>query len=209
MQPRLLLSCLLGCLLGLACLAPAASFPPPRSPLPPAPLRAAPSPPPVRVPPPPDSDKPDSDKWASQKALLASFAGSPPPVRVPPPPPSTPPPSTYALRASYLLSTTCSLSLLLSSLLYFLTSPPPTLSFSLGCSLGVAYVLSLSKFVSALGGTLGEASPSDAGAGAARFAFLGLLFVAIKALGVEPVPAVAGFFVYQLASVVEGQRRFQ
>lgn len=58
-----------------------------------------------------------------------------------------------------------------------------------------------------LGGSAADAETPGSGLGEARFAFLILLFVIVskfRSAGLEVVPTIAGFFTYQLASLIQG-----
>mmetsp|Transcript_20537 Transcript_20537/g.38292 ORF Transcript_20537/g.38292 Transcript_20537/m.38292 type:complete len:213 (-) Transcript_20537:47-685(-) len=119
--------------------------------------------------------------------------------------------SAYALRSSSLLKTTFLLSLSLSSLIYSLsTSPTIPLSYLLGSLLGVFYIRGLSSYVSTVGAqNVNEETLKEAGSGAGRFAGFLLLFVAARAFEEFNLGfGVAGFFTYQIASVLEGQREW-
>jgi len=128
----------------------------------------------------------------------------------------------YDLQTNYVITSTFTITSLIFSLLYALTTPTLSLSYLLGGACGFAYIVSLSKFVNTIGASaideLGELNPqavSDAGGGAARFAYLGVLFVLIKIGGggfdgsgiFTLIPAIAGFFTYQISTVLEGQRK--
>jgi hypothetical protein len=62
--------------------------------------------------------------------------------------------------------------------------------------------------VETIGGSVDDVDAvKGAGVGEARFAFLILLFIVVgkfRAQGLEPLPSIAGFFTYQLASLSQG-----
>jgi hypothetical protein len=75
--------------------------------------------------------------------------------------------------------------------------------------LGLAYAYGLGRYVEKFGGNTDEdfESAQGAGVGDARLAFLLLLIVFIgkfRSAGLVEVPAIAGFFTYQLASLSQG-----
>jgi len=74
---------------------------------------------------------------------------------------------------------------------------------------GLAYSYGLGKYVETLGGSAEDAGAvQGAGVGQARFAFLILLFVIVgkfRTQGLQEIPAIMGFFTYQLASLNQGE----
>jgi len=76
------------------------------------------------------------------------------------------------------------------------------------------YLRGLTSFVATIGKSAineqGEIDLSDAGGGSARFAFFALMFVLARAAGgkLALIAMIPGFFFYQIASVVEGQREW-
>ena len=147
----------------------------------------------------------NSEFWDSQRTLLGASSSLPPT-----------PAELYKKRTTSLLLTTLSLVLPTTSLLYLLLpSPTASLSFLLGGLLGILYCRGLTSYVSMIGGSAisssGEVDLSAAGGGSARFAFLILMFVMARALPgkVELIEAIPGFFFYQVASVIEGQRQWE
>jgi hypothetical protein len=92
-----------------------------------------------------------------------------------------------------------------------LPNPFVPLSYAVGATCGVAYAYGLSKYVETVGATVEEATEASegAGVGAARFAFLALLFVVVskfRSQGLLEIPAILGFFTYQIASLNQGLR---
>jgi hypothetical protein len=78
-----------------------------------------------------------------------------------------------------------------------------------GALFGTAYSYGLGKYVETLGGSAEDAGAvQGAGVGQARFAFLILLFVIVgkfRSQGLQEIPAILGFFTYQLASLSQGE----
>ena len=89
-------------------------------------------------------------------------------------------------------------------------TPFTALSYLVGASLGLAYAYGLGKSVETLGASVDDVSElQGAGVGEARFAFLILLFVIVgkfRGDGLQEIPAISGFFTYQLASLRQGLR---
>ena len=75
---------------------------------------------------------------------------------------------------------------------------------------GAAYAYGLGKYVGMVGGVDTEADAvKGAGVGQARFAFLIILFIFVgkfRSSGLMEVPAILGFFTYQLGSLVQALR---
>ena len=88
-------------------------------------------------------------------------------------------------------------------------NPFTPLSYLLGSVFGIAYSYGLGKFVETIGGSAEDAGDvQGAGVGQARFAFLILLFVVVgrfRSAGLQEIPAILGFFTYQLASLSQGR----
>ena len=85
-------------------------------------------------------------------------------------------------------------------------NPATAASFGLGTSLGLAYAYGLGKSVEQLGAMPTE-DLGGSGIGEARFAFLILLFVLVgkfRSEELQEIPAIGGFFTYQLASLKQG-----
>mmetsp|Transcript_13675 Transcript_13675/g.19727 ORF Transcript_13675/g.19727 Transcript_13675/m.19727 type:complete len:117 (-) Transcript_13675:61-411(-) len=90
----------------------------------------------------------------------------------------------------------------------FSESPFTPASYFLGSMFGLAYSYGLGKYVETLGGSADDANAVEgAGIGQARFAFLILLFILVgkfRSFGLQEIPAIAGFFTYQFASLSQG-----
>jgi len=115
----------------------------------------------------------------------------------------------YEARAKALISETFYFSVLIFSVLWLGSSNPFTpLSYLIGALLGTAYSFGLSKYVQSLGGNAEELEDVEgAGVGSARFAFLILLFIVVgkfRSVGLQEIPAIIGFFTYQLSSLSQG-----
>ena len=89
-------------------------------------------------------------------------------------------------------------------------NPLTALSYTVGALMGLAYTYGLGKSVETLGASIDDVEKvQGAGVGEARFAFLILLFVIVgkfRGDGLQEIPAIAGFFTYQLASLNQGLR---
>jgi hypothetical protein len=74
--------------------------------------------------------------------------------------------------------------------------------------LGTAYTYGLGKSVEALGGSAYDAEDvKGSGVGSARFAFLIVLFIFVgkfRTVGLQEIPAIMGFFTYQLSTLSQG-----
>jgi len=104
-------------------------------------------------------------------------------------------------------------SLIFSALWCFSSSVFTPISYFFGAGCGLAYSFGLSKYVESLGGSVdAQESVEAAGLGQARFAFLGLLIILVgkfRTFGLEEIPAILGFFTYQLASLSQALREFE
>mmetsp|Transcript_29629 Transcript_29629/g.60498 ORF Transcript_29629/g.60498 Transcript_29629/m.60498 type:complete len:241 (-) Transcript_29629:169-891(-) len=147
----------------------------------------------------------DENFWAQQKALAASIrddaAKSVREEQM----------EKFAKRRLALVTECLFFSALIFSFLWLICSSPfPPISYVFGATLGTAYSYGLGKFVETLGGSADDAGEvQGAGVGQARFAFLVLLFVFVgkfRGQGLQEIPAIAGFFTYQLASLSVGLR---
>lgn len=89
-------------------------------------------------------------------------------------------------------------------------NPLTAFSYTVGASMGLLYTYGLGKSVETLGASIDDTEQlPGAGLGEARFAFLILLFVLVgrfRGDGLQEIPAIAGFFTYQLASLNQGLR---
>jgi hypothetical protein len=92
----------------------------------------------------------------------------------------------------------------------FFDNPFVAFSYSFGATLGAAYAYGLGRYVEAIGGGMDDIeSMQGAGVGTARFAFLIILFIFVgkfRSVGLLEVPAISGFFTYQLATLTQGLR---
>mmetsp|Transcript_4676 Transcript_4676/g.6643 ORF Transcript_4676/g.6643 Transcript_4676/m.6643 type:complete len:226 (+) Transcript_4676:93-770(+) len=118
----------------------------------------------------------------------------------------------YDKKVVALVTETFYFSVIISSVLWLIASNPFTpISYLLGGVLGTAYSYGLGKYVQTFGGSVME--PEDikgAGVGSARFAFLILLFIFVgkfRSQGLQEIPAVFGFFTYQIASLSQGLKK--
>lgn len=114
----------------------------------------------------------------------------------------------YNQRANALVGDTAFTILLVFPTLWLcFDNPLLPLSYLLGATFGLAYCYGLGKYVATLGGSVDDANTlQGAGVGNARFAFLILLFIFVgkfRSYGLEEIPCIAGFFTYQLASLVQ------
>lgn len=91
---------------------------------------------------------------------------------------------------------------------FFSPNPFSPISYLLGATLGTAYTYGLGKYVESLGGSAyDEEDLKGSGVGSARFAFLLLLFVFVgkfRSVGLQEIPAIMGFFTYQLSTLSQG-----
>ncbi len=100
-------------------------------------------------------------------------------------------------------------SVLIFCLVWILSPNPFTgVSYLLGASLGTAYTYGLGKYVETLGGSAYDAADvKGSGVGSARFAFLIALFIFVgkfRSAGLQEIPAIMGFFTYQLSTLSQG-----
>lgn len=119
----------------------------------------------------------------------------------------------FAKRQSGLVTDTVFFSTLIFSMLWLLFDNPFfPFSYVFGSVFGVFYAYGLGKYVETIGGSIEDAGAvQGAGVGQARFAFLILLFICVGKLqsaGLIPIPAILGFFTYQIASLTQGLREF-
>ena len=116
----------------------------------------------------------------------------------------------YAKRRNALITDTAYFTSIIFCILWGVASTPFTpISYAFGALFGLAYSYGLAKYVETLGGSAEDAgSVQGAGVGQARFAFLILLFVVVgkfRSQGLQEIPAILGFFTYQLASLNQGE----
>lgn len=121
----------------------------------------------------------------------------------------------YSQRAIGLVNDSIFISFLIFAILWTIQSNPfIPISYLLGTSCGIAYTYGLSKYVETIGQSVddvlnNEGGSSGAGFGAARFAFLLILFVLVnkyRSYGLLEIPSIFGFFTYQIASLSQGLR---
>ena len=119
----------------------------------------------------------------------------------------------FVKRRNNLLGDTVYISVLIFAALWCVANSVFTpISFAFGTTCGLAYSYGLSKYVETLGGSADdEEAVEGSGIGQARFAFLILLLVFIgkfRSSGLQEIPAILGFFTYQLATLSQGLREF-
>lgn len=87
-------------------------------------------------------------------------------------------------------------------------NPFVPISYSLGAVLGLAYCYGLGRSVETVGASIDdEGAVQGAGVGSARFAFLIVLLLFVgkfRSAGLIEIPAILGFFTYQLGSLSQG-----
>lgn len=115
----------------------------------------------------------------------------------------------YKKLANSLVSETFYFSIMFFSAIWFLAPNPFTpISYLLGAVLGTAYCYGLGKSVQSMGGSAYDAEDvKGSGIGSARFAFLIVLFIFVgkfRSEGLQEIPAIMGFFTYQLSSLSQG-----
>ncbi len=123
----------------------------------------------------------------------------------------------FQKRRLALVSDTIFFTLLIFSILWFLSETPQTaLSYLFGATLSVGYSYGLGKYVESLGTkdnnsevTAVQQQPTG-DFGQARFALLIILLIALAKFrgqtGLQEIPTIAGFFTYQLASLNQGMK---
>ena len=119
----------------------------------------------------------------------------------------------FAKRRLALVSDTALIGFYIFCLLWtFSSNPFVAFSYALGATMGLAYAYGLGRYVETVGGRIDdESSTQGAGVGEARFAFLILLFIFVgkfRSQGLVEIPSIAGFFTYQLASLVQGLKEY-
>lgn len=119
----------------------------------------------------------------------------------------------FASRRLALVSDTAFFSFLIFSFLWFISTPLTALSYLCGALLSTAYSYGLGKYVENLGEdqtslTVDSGKPADFGQ--ARFAVIIILLAALARFrgntGFQEIPAIAGFFTYQLATLSQGMK---
>ena len=119
----------------------------------------------------------------------------------------------FAKRRLALVNETLLFSTLIFAFLWLIGSNPFTaISYAFGAALGTAYSYGLGKYVETIGGSADDVEDlQGAGVGQARFAFLILLFVFVgkfRAVGLQEIPSIMGFFTYQIASLSQGLKEY-
>ncbi len=98
--------------------------------------------------------------------------------------------------------------MIFSAVWFVVPNPFTAISYLLGAMLGTAYCYGLGKYVESLGGSAYDAEDvKGSGVGSARFAFLIVLFIFVgkfRSEGLQEIPAIMGFFTYQIASLSQG-----
>mmetsp|Transcript_1159 Transcript_1159/g.2563 ORF Transcript_1159/g.2563 Transcript_1159/m.2563 type:complete len:211 (-) Transcript_1159:127-759(-) len=117
----------------------------------------------------------------------------------------------FAKRRLALVGDTAYIGFIASAVLWSINDNPfVAISFAFGALLGTAYSYGLGKYVEVVGGSIAdEATSRGAGVGEARFAFLIILFIVVgkfRSVGLQEIPAISGFFVYQLGTFSQGFR---
>jgi hypothetical protein len=149
------------------------------------------------------------DFWAEQKALAKEMSGVVEKSR------QAEAQGKFQKRRLALVTDTAYFGFFIFCLLWaFFDNPFVAFSFSLGSVLGTAYAYGLGRYVEKFGGNTVEdlESAQGSGVGDARLAFLLLLIVLIakfRSVGLVEVPAIAGFFTYQLASLNQGLQEIE
>jgi hypothetical protein len=152
-----------------------------------------------------DKNENQGDIWSQQKQLLSDFnsqqASSLKAEQL----------AKFQKRQLGLVGDTAFFSAMIFCALWLVCDNPfVSLSYSLGATLGLAYSYGLGKYVETIGASIDdEGVGQGAGIGNARFAFLILLFVVVgkfKSVGLLEIPAIMGFFTYQLGSLSQGLR---
>mmetsp|Transcript_877 Transcript_877/g.1364 ORF Transcript_877/g.1364 Transcript_877/m.1364 type:complete len:245 (-) Transcript_877:38-772(-) len=115
----------------------------------------------------------------------------------------------YNKKVNDLVSETFYFGVIFFSAIWFVAPNPFTsISYLLGALLGTAYCYGLGKYVETLGGSAYDMEDvKGSGVGSARFAFLIVLFIFVgkfRSEGLQEIPAIMGFFTYQLSSLSQG-----
>lgn len=115
----------------------------------------------------------------------------------------------YQNQVVSLVAETFYFSIVLFSIIWLVVPNPFTaISYMLGASLGTAYTYGLGKYVETIGGSaFDQDDVKGSGVGSARFAFLIMLFILVgrfRSDGLQEIPAIFGFFTYQISSLSQG-----
>jgi len=119
----------------------------------------------------------------------------------------------YAQRLQGLVADTFFYSIMIFSILWVFSGPLTPISYVFGASFGTAYSYGLGRYVEAIGQSVDDSSAvAGAGVGQARFAFLIVLILLVgkfKSQGLQEIPAIMGFFTYQIASLGQGLKEYE
>jgi hypothetical protein len=143
------------------------------------------------------------DFWSQQKALLEEMTTTEDKIE------RSEQSTKFAARQAGLVGDTAFFSAIIFSILWGASvNPFVPISYSLGAVLGLAYCYGLGRSVESVGASIDDAGAvQGAGVGSARFAFLILLLVVVgkfRSAGLIEIPAIMGFFTYQLGSLSQG-----
>lgn len=143
------------------------------------------------------------DFWSQQKALLEEMTQKEEKIE------RSEQSVKFAARQAGLVGDTAFFSAMIFSILWgTCVNPFVPISYSLGAVLGLAYCYGLGRSVETVGASIDDAGAvQGAGVGSARFAFLILLLVVVgkfRSAGLIEIPAILGFFTYQLGSLSQG-----
>ena len=146
-----------------------------------------------------------SDIWSQQKQLLSDFNAQQASSL------KAEQSAKFQKRQLALVGDTAFFSAMIFCALWLVCDNPfVSISYSLGAILGLAYSYGLGKYVETIGASIDdEGIGQGAGIGNARFAFLILLFIFVgkfKSVGLLEIPAIMGFFTYQIGSLSQGLR---
>jgi hypothetical protein len=143
------------------------------------------------------------DFWSQQKALLEEMTQKEDKIE------RSEQSVKFAARQAGLVGDTAFFSAMIFAILWgTCVNPFVPISYSLGAILGLAYCYGLGRSVETVGASIDDAGAvQGAGVGSARFAFLILLLVVVgkfRSAGLIEIPAILGFFTYQLGSLSQG-----
>lgn len=152
-----------------------------------------------------ENDDSSSDIWSQQKQLLSDFNAQQASSL------KAEQSAKFQKRQLALVGDTAFFSAMIFCALWLVCDNPfVSISYSLGAILGLAYSYGLGKYVETIGASIDdEGIGQGAGIGNARFAFLILLFIFVgkfKSVGLLEIPAIMGFFTYQIGSLSQGLR---
>jgi|UPI000581B270 hypothetical protein len=152
------------------------------------------------------ADEKDEEFWRQQKVLIREMSGATErAIRAEQK-------QKFAIRRNALVSDTAFIGFFIfCSLWSVFDNPFVAFSYAFGASLGLAYAYGLGKYVESIGVVSFDAPEPGDGVGQARLAFLFILFIIVgkfRAQGLLELPAITGFFTYQLASLSQGLREY-